>query len=508
MPQPIEVLKEARLKKLEEIKALGINPYPSRARKEHSVSQALKMIGQKVVVAGRIMAMRGMGGISFFDLVDETGKIQLVFKKGDLSKIQVKLLDLFDIGDFLSAQGEIFKTKSGEISVQVQDFQILSKSLRPLPSQWHGLSDMEERYRRRYLDLILNPEVRQRFNLRSKIVRAVQEYLDDQGYIEVETPVLQVLYGGTNAKPFKTHLNALDQDMYLRVADELYLKRLVVGGYEKVYEICKDFRNEGMDLSHNPEFTMIEFYESYADYQRIMDVTEGLFKFIAKKLFGEETMSVQGEKINLAGAWPRITMTDILKQELKLDVEKSTVDDLRDFARRNKIETKGGESKGELIYLIFDHLIPRKLIEPTWIVDYPAEVSPLAKRHSEKPGWVERFEGYIGGIEICDGWSEINDPQDQRSRFENEQKALKEGRNADAHPVDEDFLQALEYGLPTLGGIGFGIDRLTMFFTDTWSIKEVILFPLMRPSALEIKTADSISVPDEVKNIKKDKKTK
>jgi lysyl-tRNA synthetase class 2 len=482
MTRPLEELKKIRLEKLAKIRKLGIDPYPALCQRKQTIAQALKMMGKKVSVAGRIMAIRGHGGIKFFDLRDESGKIQLVFKNNQLTANSYKLQALLDIGDFIDAQGKIFKTKAGEVSVLVKDFHLLTKTLRPLPSRWHGLKDIEERYRKRYLDLLLNPEVRKRFDIRSKLIRAIQEYLDNQGYIEVETPVLQTLYGGTNARPFKTYLNALKTDMYLRIADELYLKRLIVGGYEKVYEICKDFRNEGIDLSHNPEFTMVEFYEAYGDYQRIMAVTEGLIKFCAKKIFGQEKLKVKGKTINLSGRWPKITMTEVIKRELKLDVEKASQKKLADFCRQNKIEVRGKASKGELIYLIFDHLIPTKLIKPTWVIDYPVEVSPLCKRHSRKEGWVERFEGYVGGEEIADGWSEINDPLEQRRRFEMDQKARREGKmGEEAHPIDEEFLTALEYGMPTLGGIGIGIDRLTMFFTDTWSIKEVILFPILRP---------------------------
>jgi len=269
--------------------------------------------------------------------------------------------------------------------------------------------------------------------------------------------------------------------MYLKIAPELYLKRLVVGGYEKVYEICKDFRNEGMDLSHNPEFTMMEFYQAYADYHQVMDVTEGLYKHLAQKLFKKKEIIIHGKGIDLSGKWPRVEMTVLFKQKLKIDVEKSTKNDLLLFAKNKKLEVKGNESKGELIYLIFEHLIPPTLTRPTWVIDYPIEVSPLSKKHRVKDGWVERFEGYIGGEEICDGWSEVIDPIEQRRRFESEQKAMREGRNDEAHPVDQDFLVAMEYGMPVLGGIGIGIDRLTMFFTDTWSIKEVILFPILKP---------------------------
>jgi len=480
MAPPLEELKKIRLQKLAQIRKLEIDPYPARTSRKQTIAKALKMMGKSVMIAGRITGIRGHGGIQFFDLTDESGKIQLVFKKDELKAKDQQLLALLDIGDFIEAWGKVFKTKAGEISISVGFLKLLTKSIRPLPSTWYGLKDVEERYRQRYLDLILNPGVKERFVLRSKMVKAIREYLDGLGYLEVETPILQVLYGGTNAKPFETHLNALNQKMYLRVAPELYLKRLVVGGFEKVYEIARNFRNEGMDLSHNPEFTMMEFYEAYADYKRIMDVTEGLFKHVAKRLFNEETITVKGKKINLAGKWPRIKMSEVIKKYLKLDVEKSARDQLLNFARKNNVEVKGKESAGELVYLIFDHLVPEHLDNPTWVIDYPAEVSPLSKRSPDNPKLVERFEGYIAGKEICDGWSEINDAQEQRSRFENEQQALKEGHNPDAHPVDEDFITALEYGMPTLGGIGIGIDRLAMFFTDTWSIKELILFPLMK----------------------------
>lgn len=486
----LDDLRRIRIEKAEKIKGLGIDPYPTRAQRNQTVFQSLAMMDENVSVAGRVRAIRGQGGIQFWDITDETGKIQIVFKKEKLSEKQIELLPLLDIGDFISVSGKVFKTVAGQISILADDFQVLTKAIRPLPSSWYGLSDTEERYRKRYLDLLLNPEVKKRFDTRIKIVRAIREYLDNLGFAEVETPVLQVLYGGTNAKPFETHLNALDQNMYLRVAPELYLKRLVVGGFDKVYEIARNFRNEGMDLSHNPEFTMMEFYEAYADYNRVMDVTEGLFKHIAKRLFKEEKVTVLKKEVDLSGAWKRITMVDILKKELNLDVENLGLEELSSYAKKSGVELKGSESKGELIYQIFDHLIPSKIIEPTWIMDYPAEVSPLAKRKTDKPGWVERFEGYISGKEICDGWSEINDPLDQRARFENEQKALKEGRNTEAHPVDEDFLTSLEYGMPTLGGIGIGIDRLAMFFSNTWSIKEVILFPLMRREVEEVKKSD------------------
>ncbi|KKQ46358.1 MAG: Lysine-tRNA ligase, partial [Candidatus Woesebacteria bacterium GW2011_GWA1_37_8] len=318
----------------------------------------------------------------------------------------------------------------------------------------------------------------------TKLTREIRKYLDGLGYMEVETPVLQPLYGGANAKPFTTHLNALDVDMYLRIADELYLKRLIVGGYEKVYEISKDFRNEGMDLTHNPEFTMIEWYEAYADYHRMMDVTEGMFKHLAKELYGETVMTVGEKKIDIGDKWPRVEMTTAIKKYLDIDVLNTSEDELVKFAKGKKISFVGGETKGQLIYIIFEHLVTDHLVNPTWIIDYPKDVSPLSKDHSEKEGWVERFEGYIGGKEICDGWSELTDPQEQRQRFEADKKAARKDKE-EAQQVDEDFLEAMEYGMPPLGGIGIGIDRLTMFFTNTWMIKEVILFPTLKPGNKE-----------------------
>lgn len=480
--QRLATIRKQRIEKLKKLRELGINPFPSKFEKKHSCAEAGKKIGRKTKTAGRVMAVRSHGKIAFLDLMDFSGKIQVWLQEEKLGKKKFEVLKYLDTGDFLGVEGKVIKTKAGEVTIDLDQFQFLSKALRPLPSKWHGLKDVEERYRKRYLDLLLNPEVRKRFNLRTQLVRAIQEYLDNLGYIEVETPALQPLYGGTNARPFKTRLNALNMDIYLRIADELYLKRLVVGGYDRVYEICKDFRNEGMDLSHNPEFTMIEFYEAYADYHQIMKVAEGLIKFAAKKIFGQEEMTVHGKKISLAGQWPKITMVKVIKKELGLDVEKSSLKELFAFAKKKGVEFLGNESKGELIYKIFDRLVPPKLIKPIWVIDYPIEVSPLCKKHPQKEGWVERFEGYIGGEEICDGWSEINDPLDQRKRFEQDQQAVREGKmGEEAHPVDEEFITALEYGMPALGGIGIGIDRLTMFFTDTWSIKEVILFPILKP---------------------------
>lgn len=478
-------LKEVRLEKIKKLKELGINPYPYSFDKTHTVAQALGSEGKRVKTAGRLMSYREHGNIAFADLADETGKIQLFFQKKVLGE-SFKHLKLLDIGDFVGVTGEVGKTIAGEISIIPLEYTLLSKSLRALPNEWFGLKDVETRYRQRYLDLLLNPEVRERFNIRTKVVSGVREYLDSLGFWEVETPALQIMYGGTNAKPFTTHLRALDQMMYLRIAVELYIKRLLAGGYEKVYEIAKDFRNEGIDNSHFPEFTMLEWYEAYVDYNTMMDRAEGLLKFLAKRIFGHTTLKVDDKKVDIGITWPRITMSDILKEKLDLDVEKETREGLLAFIKKNNPDIKltGEETKGQIIFAIFDHRIPKTLKEPTWIIDYPADVSPLARPHRSKSGWVERYEGYIGGKEIFDGWTEITDATIQRQAWEKDQNAVRADKEEAQH-VDEDYLAAMEYGMPPYGGIGVGIDRLVMLFTNTWTIKELILFPTLKRDKLE-----------------------
>ncbi|MEK7534138.1 MAG: lysine--tRNA ligase [Patescibacteria group bacterium] len=485
-------LRSARIEKLKKLKALGIDPYPASYQKKQTIVEALKSEGKIVKTSGRIFSLRTHGNIAFADLKDETGKIQIFFQKKLLGDEQYKVINLLDIGDFIGVEGKVVKTIAGEISIAPTSFVLLTKSILPLPSEWFGLKDTEARYRKRYLDLLLNLEIRKRFNIRTKLVSGIREYLDKIGFWEVETPTLQPLYGGANAKPFKTHVNALDQDVYLRIADELYLKRLIVGGYEKVYEICKDFRNEGIDHAHFPEFTMIEWYEAYADYQRVMDVAEGLFKHLAKKIYGHTVLDVKNKKTDIGNKWPRIEMSVILKEKLGLDIGKETEESLIRYAKEKcpDIQLAGGETKGQLIFAIFEHKIPKLLHEPTWIIDYPEDVSPLSKSHRSKKGWVERFEGYIGGKEICDGWSELTDPQIQRDRFTRDTKIARTDKET-AQQIDEDFLTAMEYGVPPLGGIGIGIDRLTMFFTNTWAIKEVILFPTLR-TELNMKQQSSL----------------
>jgi lysyl-tRNA synthetase class 2 len=476
----LEEIIQNRLDRLAKLKDLGINPYPSKFSKSRiPVSKARESAGQEVSITGRIRRWREHGNVIFADLKDASGQIQLLFQKKNLES-GFPVLKLFDIGDFLGVSGNIITTQAGEITVDVSYFELLSKSIRPLPDDWYGLKEVEERYRKRYLDLLLNPDVKKRFDTRTKLVKEVRSFLDGQDFFEVETPTLQSQYGGANAKPFKTHLNVLDIDMYLRIADELYLKKLVAGGYDKVYEICKDFRNEGMDQTHQPEFTMIEFYEAYADYHRIMDLTEGLFKHLARTVLNSDSIQIGDRQININSKWQRITMIDLLKQKLNIDVKELSQQELIEYCSVQKIKLLGGETKGQLIFTIFEHLVTGNLIEPTWVLDYPRDVSPLSKGKIDDPDWVERFEGYIGGKEICDGWSELTDPAEQRRRFESDTKAVRTDKE-EAQKVDEDFLEAMEYGMPPIGGIGIGIDRLVMFFTNTWSIKEVILFPTLRP---------------------------
>jgi len=490
-----------RLRKIDELKKQGINPYPYRFEKKENCSElqekykklkAEEKTKDKVRVAGRVMIKRDLGKISFAKLQDFSGRIQIVLQDKETPDKEFEFFKKYvDGGDFIGIDGIIMKSKTGELSVLAKKIEILSKSILPLPEKFHGLQDKEERYRKRYLDLIMNPEVKETFLKRTKIIQLIRKFLDDRGFVEVETPGLQTLYGGTNAKPFSTYLNVLDMNLYLRLAPELYLKRLVVGGFEKVYEIGKNFRNEGIDFMHNPEFTMIEWYEAYADYNVMMDNAEELYKFIAKELNGSYTLEFRERKIDLKGKWPRVSMTDAIKKYLKIDIEKMSLKEIKSFVDENRIDFVGEGSKGIFINAIFEKLVTEKLDGPMWIIDYPKEVSPLAKPHRDKEGFVERFECYIAGKEIGDGWSEIIDPVEQKQRFENEQKAMRSGKE-EAHPMDKDFLEALEYGMPVLGGIGIGIDRLVMFFTNQASIRDVILFPFMKPEISEGKLKKKI----------------
>jgi lysyl-tRNA synthetase class 2 len=475
----LEEIRSARISKLTKLRELGINPYPAKySQPSIPITQALTSQGQ-VGVTGRIVSWREHGNVIFAHLKDQSAKIQILFQKKSLTQ-SFSLLKLFDPGDYLGVTGEIVTSNTGEITIDVTHFELLSKSVRPLPDDWHGLKDIEDRYRKRYLDILLNQQVRDRFQIRTQILRETRNYLDGLGFSEVETPIFHPLYGGANARPFTTHMHALDSDYYLRIAFELYLKRLVIGGFDKVYEIGRDFRNEGIDHSHNPEFTMLEWYEAYADYHRVMDVTEGLFKHLATAIFGQTQVTVGSQLVEIGTPWPRIPMPQLLQTRLGHDVLTASASDLVALAKQHSLELVGGETAGQIIFMLFDKLIAPNLIEPTFVIDYPQDVSPLSKPKPDQPGWVERFEGYIGGKEICDGWSELTDPQIQRQRFEFDVNAARKDKT-EAQQVDEDFLEAMEYGMPPTGGIGIGIDRLTMFFTNTWTLKEVILFPTLRP---------------------------
>lgn len=474
-----------RKTKLNELRARGVNPYPYKFDKTHSSTQILDkykgLQGESediVSYAGRIMTVRKMGKIMFMHIQDEFGKLQAYFQKDLLE--QYDNLKLYDIGDFIGVKGIVFTTQTGETTIKAKDFMMLGKTIRPLPEKYHGIKDQELRYRKRYLDLMMNPEVREQFKKRARILKCVRSFLDEIGFLEVETPVLQTIYGGTNAKPFVTHINVYDMRMYLRVAPELYLKRLVIGGFEKVYEIARNFRNEGADLTHNPEFSMIEWYEAYVDYHKMMDRAEALIKFIAKEINGSLELPVHDKKINLDFDWSRIPMTESIKQHLKIDVNKMSVEELRDFCDEQRLDIVGNANRGSMIFAIFDKLVSNNLTGPVWIIDYPKEVSPLSKVHRDNPDLVERYELYIGGKEICDGWSELIDPAIQRERFDVEQANMRSG-NEEAHPMDEEFIEALEYGFPVCGGIGMGIDRLVMLILNDWSIRDVIFFPTMKP---------------------------
>ncbi len=477
-----------RIRKLHEIRESGVNPYPYIFDKTHSALSLNQLYNgvppgeikeAEVSVAGRIMQCRKMGKASFFHIQDETDKIQVYIRQNDVGVDQYQLFKRTDIGDIVGVKGTIFKTQTGETSVYAKDLTLLCKALRPLPEKFHGLRDKELKYRKRYLDLIMNPETKVLFRKRAQIIKLVRRFLDDIGFLEVDTPVLQTLYGGTNAKPFTTHINAYNMRVYLRLAPELYLKRLMVGGFERVYEIARNFRNEGADQIHNPEFSMIEWYEAYADYHTMMDRAEAMIKMIAKEVNGLSELVFFDKTISIDQDWPRISMADSIQEHLEIDVTNMSVGRIQGFCRENEIPIRDQENKGRLIFTIFDKLVCDKLIDPTWIIDYPKEVSPLAKPHRDKEDLVERYELYIGGKEICDGWSELIDPQVQRERFDTEQTAMR-GGNDEAHPMDEDFIEALEYGLPVCGGIGMGIDRLIMLITNTWSIRDVMFFPTMK----------------------------
>ena len=425
------------------------------------------------------MTKRDHGKSSFANLQDSEGQVQIYVRQNVVGGQLYEIYKMLDVGDIVGVKGVVFRTRMGEITVLAHELELLSKSLRPLPEKWHGLQDKETRYRQRYADLIMNREVKEVFAKRSLVVQAIRDYLNTINFIEVETPVLQPIYGGANARPFVTHHNTLDQTLYLRIANELYLKRLIVGGFDRVYEFSKDFRNEGMDRDHNPEFTMLELYQAYADYEDIMCLTEQLIAHTAQEVVGCTTISFQGEEISLEPPWRRLTMIESIGAETGIDVESLNDRELRDAALDANVDLDGVESRGGTIAALFDTLVEPNLIQPTFICDYPIEVSPFAKKKRGDERFVERFEYFMVGMEMGNAFSELNDPIDQRERFIEQGKKFEAG-DEEAFMVDEDYLRALEYGMPPTGGLGFGVDRLTMLLTDQRSIRDVIFFPQMR----------------------------
>lgn len=484
---------QAKKQKREALEAQGINVHPYSFAKTHTVQGARDAMGEDVTTAGRIMSKREHGKVTFLTLTDHSGSIQVMVKEENVGEVAYKnLVTLIDASDFVGVAGTVIESKTGEITIEASAYTMLGKALRSVPVSFQGIEDKEVRFRKRYLDMLIDPKVKKVLDDRFLIEKELRRYLQDvHNFVEVETPVLQPLYGGTNAKPFTTHMNALDSNFYLRIAPELYLKRLIVGGYERLFEIARNFRNEGIDQTHQPEFTMIEWYHAYADYQVMMDTAEGLIKHLAQKVNGSLELSVQETSITLEGNWPRLRMVEAIEKYLTLDIRQWTDVQFKSFLTEKSLELTGSYARGKAIFTIFDKLVTPSLLNPTWIIDYPKEVSPLAKAHRNAVGMVERFELYVGTKEMADGWSEITDSLDQRARFENEQKNMREG-DEEAQPLDEDFVEAMEYGMPPLGGIGMGIDRLVMFLTNTWSIKEVIAFPTLRPTPEQLAMSEKM----------------
>ena len=484
--EELHELKRIRREKLAELQAAGKDPFQQvRFERDHYTTDIHEhfdeLEGKTVRLAGRMMSKRIMGKASFSDMRDRYGRLQLYIKRDNVGEDVYKGYKKFDIGDIIGIEGEVFRTQKGEISVSVTELTLLSKNLAPLPEKWHGLKDTDMRYRQRYVDLIVNPEVRDTFEKRSAIVREIRNFMDSRGFMEVETPCLNTIPGGAAARPFITHHNALDIDMYLRIATELHLKRLIVGGLERVYEIGRIFRNEGMDTKHNPEFTTIELYQAYTDYHGMMDITEDMVIHVCEKVLGGTKVMYQGTEIDFTKGWKRMTMAEAVKEYAGIDFMALSPEEALEAVKAKGLEIeKGKESWGDLMSLCYDEYVEENLMQPTFITDYPVEISPLAKRKPSDPRLTERFECFVYGRELCNAFSELNDPIDQKERFER-QVALRAAGDEEAGMMDEDFINALEYGMPPTGGMGMGIDRLVMFLTDAASIRDVLLFPTMKP---------------------------
>jgi lysyl-tRNA synthetase class 2 len=482
----IDEIRKTRLKKLEAIEKSLINPYPETTKRTHNISEALKSFAslerskKEIILAGRIKSLRQHGALAFVDIEDGTGKMQGFLSKNRMAEKNFKFfLDTFDIGDFVEVRGIIFKTKRGEKTIEVSDCKILAKSLLPLPEKWHGLQDVEERFRKRYLDLIFNSDVRKNFEIRSKIITEIRLFLGKEGFLEVETPILQPIYGGAKAKPFKTHLNALDADLYLRISPELYLKRLLVGGFEKVYEIGKCFRNEGADRSHNPDFTMLEFYWAYSDYKQLMKLTENLLESLVKKVYGGAEIQYEDKKISFKTPWPRMEFNQLLKKYAKIDLKDINLAALKKEAKKLGVNVKDEMQKPEVADEIYKKYCLPKLIQPTFIINHPVGSFPLAKAKEDDKSELANFQLIVAGWELVNAFSELNNPIEQRKRFEEQEKYFKGGLE-EAQRMDEDFIEALEYAMPPAAGFGMGIDRLVALLTNSHSLREIILFPTMK----------------------------
>ena len=487
--QDVNKLMKERLEKLKNLKEQGKDPFEickvNRTHTSKEIKDNYDELEEKdVVIAGRLMSKRVHGKAGFSDVNDRYGKMQLYIKIDDVGEEKLKEFKTFDIGDFVWIKGFVFKTRTGEVTIHVKDFELVAKALQPLPEKWHGLKDPDLRYRQRYVDLVINQDVRDTFMKRTAIMRYIREYLDNKDFIEVETPILSPIAGGAAARPFITHHNALDIDLYLRIATELYLKRLIVGGFEKVYELGKDFRNEGMDVRHNPEFTMIEIYEAYKDYNDMMELTENLIAYVCEKVLGTTKVEYEGTEIDFKPPWKRISMLDAVKEYSGVDFNEIKNDEeAREEAKKHNLELKKELkdcSKGDILSAMFEEFCEEKFIQPTFVYDYPVEISPLSKKKKEDPDYTERFEGFIYGREICNAYSELNDPIVQKERFLQQLKERELGDD-EAFAMDEDFINALEIGMPPTGGLGIGVDRLIMFLTNSSSIRDVILFPTMKP---------------------------